>query len=358
MKTLFTLVLTVATSASLWAGNNDRTSNGEETEKKILSANAPAFAKENYNTDSTWKYGGIIGINFGQVAIGDYWAAGGLSNYSLNGLLSLYANKKKGKFSWDNNLDVGYGIIKQGDRGNLSKIPWIKSDDKLEFNSKAGYQLSKAWYASGLVNFKSQLAPGLKDPYNAESALLSNFLAPGYLIIAPGLDWKPNGEFSLFLSPATAKFTFVTDQNLANAGAFGVDAATYDTSGKLLTLGSKSRFEFGGYVRAIYKKDNLSTKENSFLNGVSVRTTLDLFSNYLAEDPSGPQNIDVNWEVLVGMKVNKYITATITTQLIYDHDINFEVIDTVDPKGNVLTSHQGPRTQFKEALQVGFSYKF
>lgn len=353
MKTIFTSVLALAMASSVWAGNGEG-----EKDKTILSANAPAFAKENYNADSTWKWGGIVGINFGQVAIGDYWAAGGLSNYSLNSLFSLYANKKKGKFNWDTNLDLAYGIIKQGERGNLGDIPWIKSDDKLEFNSKAGYQINKQWFASGLINFRSQLAPGLQDPYNTESTLISNFLAPGYLIIAPGLDWKPNGDFSLFLSPATARFTFVNDQNLANAGQFGVDAAVYDTTGVLVTPGSRSRFEFGGYLKAIYKKDNLSTNKDSFLNGVSFRTSLDLFSNYLAEKPSGPQNIDVNWEVLVGMKVNKYITATITTQLIYDHDINFEIIDTVDPQGNVLTSHLGPRTQFKEALQVGLSYKF
>jgi hypothetical protein len=102
------------------------------------------------------------------------------------------------------------------------------------------------------------------------------------------------------------------------------------------------RYEFGGYVRLFFKKD--------LMKNVNLQTKLDLFSNYL----HNPQNIDINWEVLISMKVNKYITATINTQLLYDDD----VMIAVDENGDGTPDSSGPRTQFKEVIGVGFSYKF
>jgi hypothetical protein len=282
-----------------------------------------------------------MGLNFSQVAIGEYWAKGGLSSYSFNGILGMYANYVKGKISWDNNLDIGYGMIKQGEREALNSQPWLKSDDKVQFNTKFGYQIKdKKISLSSIINFKSQNAPGFEHPN--DSVLTSNFLAPGYLVFGAGLDYKPNSNFSFFMSPlSTGKITFVNDQALSDAGAFGVDP------------GSRMRVEFGGFIKLIYKKDNLSKVEGSALNDISFQTTLDLFSNYL----NNPENIDVNWGVLIGLKVNKYISATITTNIIYDDDVNF-TIEEKDADGNVIGSHLGPRTQFKEALGIGFSYKF
>lgn len=85
------------------------------------------------------------------------------------------------------------------------------------------------------------------------------------------------------------------------------------------------------------------------MKNVKLTTTLGLFSNYL----ENPQNIDINWDLLVLMKVNKYITVSLNTNLIYDDDITI----TQDKDGDGLNEVNGPRTQFKEILAVGFSYK-
>jgi hypothetical protein len=79
---------------------------------------------------------------------------------------------------------------------------------------------------------------------------------------------------------------------------------------------------------------------------------LDLFSNYF----KNPENIDVNWDLLLNMKVNKFISASISTALIYDHDIPVGIYHTV--KGVKIQTGAGPRTQFKEVFALGFSYKF
>ncbi|HSL86188.1 MAG TPA: hypothetical protein VK861_04585, partial [Bacteroidales bacterium] len=100
--------------------------------------------------------------------------------------------------------------------------------------------------------------------------------------------------------------------------------------------------ELGGYIRAIYSKNDF---KNELLQNVSFTTKIDLFSNYL----NNPQNIDVSWETLIALKVNKYISVNLNTHLIYDDDIKILVEGSETP---------GPRIQFKEIFGVGFSYNF
>ena len=86
------------------------------------------------------------------------------------------------------------------------------------------------------------------------------------------------------------------------------------------------------------------------VKNVSFQTKLGLFSNYA----HNPQNIDINWETLISMKVNEFLSASITTNLIYDDDIDIGV----DENDDGIVDKVGPRVQFKEVLGVGFSYKF
>ncbi len=284
-----------------------------------------------------WKKGGVIVLNFAQSSFTN-WAAGGQNSISGNGLVSLFANYKKGENTWDNNFDLGYGAMLQGN--NLAKEKPIKTDDKVELNSKYGRKASKQWYYAYLLNVKTQMAPGYNYPNTTDK--ISDLFAPGYILSAIGMDFKPNDGFNLFIAPVTVKITIVNNDALADAGAFGVEPATYDTSGNKLTNGTKVRMELGGYLRMMYKKE--------IMKNVTFQTKLDLFSNYM----NNPGNIDVNWENLISMKVNKYISATINTQLIYDNDIDIGV----DKDGDDIIDEVGPRLQFKEIFGVGFSYKF
>ena len=74
----------------------------------------------------------------------------------------------------------------------------------------------------------------------------------------------------------------------------------------------------------------------------------DFFSNYL----HNPQNIDVSWETQIAMKVNKYISFTVQTHLIYDDDIKVPVEE------NGETRMVGSKVQFKEIAGVGIMCKF
>lgn len=286
----------------------------------------------NSDTIDGWKTGGLLGINFSQTALVN-WSAGGQNSIAVSGILNLFANYKKGKSSWANSLDAGYGVIRQGENARF-----IKTDDKLDIFSKYRQLAFKNWHYAGLVNFRTQMAPGFNMPN--DSVRISDFLAPGYVLLAMGMDYKPHKDFNLFIAPITGKLTMVNNTALANAGAFGVKAAEYDDLGQLIRAGEKLRYEFGGYIRMFYKTD--------LMENISLQTKLDLFSNYL----ENPQNIDVFTEVLLMMKVNKLITTSITATLIYDHDID---IPTYSSDGTLKSI--GPKTQFKEVLAVGVSFK-
>ncbi len=277
------------------------------------------------DTTDGWEKGGMFSLTFGQSNFTN-WAAGGINNVSVNALSSLFAKYKKGKLTWDNSLDLGYGIQRLGTGNSISSQ---KTDDKIDIASKLGIKANDKLYYAALANFKTQFTEGLDYTAPTET-VISDLMAPGYLLIAAGIDYRPSKELSVFIAPLTSKTTFVNNQTLADAGAYGVET------------GKNIRSEFGGYLKAVYTKD--------IMKNVNLNTKLGLFSNYL----NNPQNIDVDWEVLLGMKINKYLTVNINTQLLYDDDVDIAI----DRDGDGVNDGTGKRIQFKEILGIGLSVKF
>jgi len=288
----------------------------------ISGYNATTFSQDT-DTVKYWKTGGVFSLNMAQSSFTN-WAAGGQNSLALNGLINLNANFRKDKQAWDNTLTLGYGKMQQ--KGN--DLGWVKTDDRIDLLSKYGYQASKFWYYTGLVSFKTQMAPGYNYPNTVDK--ISDLFSPAYLLFSLGMDYKPSPVFSVYLSPLTVKTTIVADDVLSAAGAFGVDP------------GKKFRAELGAYANLLFKKDEI-------IKNVNFQSKLDLFSNYL----HNPQNVDVSWENLIVMKVNKFLSATVTTHLLYDDDILIKVGE--DSEGDPVL---GKRVQFKEVIGVGFTYKF
>ncbi len=251
-----------------------------------------------------------MALTFNQVSLTN-WAAGGQSAFSAVGVVNLYANYKYDRDAWDNVLNLGYGLIKnQGERVQ-------KNEDKIELNSMYGRKAFKDFYYSALLNFRTQFYDGYNYPN--DTTVTSRFLAPAYLSLALGLEYKPNDFFSVFVSPATGKFTFVNDRTLADQGAFGVDPGTFDTSGNVITHGRKFRPEFGASIQVIFKKD---VTEN-----VNIQSKLLLFNNYTDKVKENRGNIDVNFDFLLNLKVSKYITTSLFLNLIYDHDVKLPTFE-------------------------------
>ena len=282
-----------------------------------------------------WKSEVITTLNFSQVSFTN-WSAGGQSSISATGLIKYKIVYKDSTHFWNNNIDVAFGIIRQG---NLEGF--AKSDDRIELNSSYGWSAFHNWYYNMSVNMKSQAAAGYKTPGNTE--LISDFLAPAYMSLSVGMT-RVNKEktFEFQLLPLSGKITYVNNQSLADEGAFGVDPAVFSANGVLEEHSSGIRSEFGGSLKFHYG--------NKIWENVSFDTKATLFSNYKDKAAS----IDVDWELLVLMKINKYLTANINSHLIYDEDIDIAL--DLDKDGVFETS--GPRVQFKELFGLGLSYSF
>lgn len=296
-----------------------------------------AVAQDSAKVESPWKKGGLLGLNFSQTYLSN-WQGGGQNAINGTVLLNAFANYKKDKWTWDNTVDAAYGLTRLGEEGVLQK-----TDDRIEINSKVGRETPVVnTYWAAMLNFKTQWDAGY-DYGQTPSPLISNPFAPAYVIAGLGIDYKPSKNFSAYISPITSKTTIVNNQRLANAGSFGVTPAVYDTDGTtILTPGETIRYEVGGFLKMQYTKD--------VMTNVKLTTKLDLFSNYL----NNPQNIDVNWETLIGMKINKFLSASLSTNLIYDDDIKLAY----DNDGDGVTDGKGPRVQFKEVFALGLQFQF
>ena len=298
---------------ALQAQNDWMKTSREEAAAKIKKDAADTIPK-------LWRKGLNINVNINQGSLSN-WAAGGDNfSFSLGSTVFGYAFYKKGKHSWDNVADLAYGYL------NTTSLGGRKSDDRIDLTSKYGYDIGNKWYLSGLVNLRTQFTDGFLYPADTTPQLASRFFAPAYVLVSPGFDYKPDNSFSLFLSPVTSRFVLVMDDFLSKQGAYGVDT------------GGHFKYELGAYLSANYIK--------TFAKNMTYKGRLDLFSDYR----HNPGNRDVFFTNALELKVNKWISALLTVDMIYDDDVKvFE---------NKKTGEMGPRLQIKQVIGVGFTAKF
>lgn len=280
-----------------------------------------------------WRTKKEVGLNLNQVSFTN-WNSGGTN--SISGIItgSAEAKYKQEKWFWNSNFNVRYGLNKQEDK-NIRK-----TDDVIEVISNIGLEKdSKSnWFYSSRFSFNTQLANGFNYPNRDEP--ISKFLAPGYMFFGLGMEY---GRFierlSFYASPFTLKTTFVLDDDLANAGAFGVDPAIYDLEGNILREGKKVKQELGILLTNQYQEE--------VFENMKVTSLLRLYTDYI----NSFGNIDIEWELNLDMKVNKFVKATLGSHIRYDNDIKIEV------ERNEMTNEEfvveGPKLQWKQILGVG-----
>ncbi|MGB0806545.1 MAG: DUF3078 domain-containing protein [Salibacteraceae bacterium] len=295
-----------------------------------------AFAQDTASTDTippNWKIEGGVGLMLNHVGLYN-WQGGGEPSFAATLLYKGTFNYKKGKWTWDNYAELAYGVIRQG------KQDLTKSDDRWEIGSKAGHQINDKWDLNGFATLRSQFNEGF-DPDDVDLKI-SDLMAPGYLLVGIGANFKHQDWLNVNLSPATGKFTFVMNDSLAN---FDVPDSDGNPTGKGKygnDVGAKTRTEIGAYAKINIKKE--------ILENVTLNTQADFFTDYLNNFGA----IDVTWNLALVMQVNKYLSATITTNLIYDEDIAI-VLDR-NNAGEPL--RVGPAVQFKETVGIGLTYKY
>ena len=308
---------------------------GEDIKSLQKKLTAKDFSKEDtieWVVQPVWKINTKEGIQFSQGAYGRYWQKGGINNLAVLGSLSMTIIRDKGKGSWENKVNLVYGVIKQGDND------FVNNEDRIELSTKFSRKLLKRLQFSTLLDFQTQFDKGFKlDKEGNRGELNSRFMAPAFINLSTGLDYKVKEKgWSIYYSPVSSKITLVSDTTL---------------SSRYLPKDHedpRKRIELGSYLNVDYKKE--------IMKNVTLQTKGKFFANHLKL----AEGIDVNWETLLAFKVNKYIETNIRAHMIYDNDILFTL---KDAEGNPVLNEEGiarkgPRTQFHEALNIGVVHRF
>jgi hypothetical protein len=279
--------------------------NAQQTERELIDKTAKAAAKTLDTTNMGWKKSGNLTLLFNQSAFNNEWLGGGTSSMAGNLGINYDFNYKNPDIVWDNKILVAYGLTK------LKDAETTKSDDRLEFTSLLGKKTGKEyWYYSFFLNFRTQMDSGFKkvaytndngtplipgdDFADNMDVKISHFFSPAYLQAGPGLLWKKSDNLKVNIAPATSRLIYVHNHFTEFGSAYGVEQ------------GETTRFEFGAALNGYYKFN--------IMENISMENILNLYSNYLDQ----PQNVDIDYQMNLVMKVNKYISANLSMQAIYD----------------------------------------
>ncbi len=275
---------------------------------------------------SHWSFNPTLGLFFSQQGHSAHFKGGGLNSTALSARADLLLDRKLERHTWTTRMALRYGVIK------VAQNPLQKNQDHCEVDSKYSHQLKKHLQVSGILNFTTRFHDFYELNKNGElGKRIGNFLSPAYLNLGTGIDYVTKDKsLSLFYTPVNSKLTLVKDPSLVN---------------QYLPLANQergARYELGSLLRVELKKEIF---KNIHLHSIS-----NFFTNHLESFGS----IDVKIENQFNFKVNKFFSVNLVTSLIYDEDILFEI-----PSGQSETkSHKGPRTQFREVLNIGLSHTF
>ncbi|MBN1819973.1 MAG: DUF3078 domain-containing protein, partial [Prolixibacteraceae bacterium] len=286
--------------------------------------------EKRFKVETPWSIGGDGTVGLTQTYLSN-WKKGGQSAVSMLIVLKGFANYSalNNKIKWENSMEIRNGWMKPGGKDeNDERYESQKNDDKFELISRFGVSAFKKWYYSAEIDFQTQFFNGYKYPTSVNPEPISAFMAPSKTLFKLGLDYKPNSNLSIFLSPITSKTVFVRDTLKINKSNYNIAA------------GKRSLWIPGLNAEVKYKTD--------LTEDISYETKYKMFMNYTKPF----ERFDVDWENLVVMKVNDYINMRFMLHLIYDDDILFPVYD---KEGN--ETGKKPKLQVKELITVGFSYK-
>lgn len=273
-----------------------------------------------------WKFSGLATFNLTETMQWN-WAAGG--NNNGNGILAcnLKLAYKKNKISWEAVFDSDYGWMWTPS----TAFKWRKSNDKIVFTTKFGWEFRKSWNLTVMAGFKSHYHDGydykIGDDKVETMTYAYNWLSPSYSDLSVGIDWKPNDIFTVYLSPVAGRITTATDSLLREK--YGVP------------LDKTFKAELGASFKA--------GVNYSPVKGLKIISTLSLFTPYTKENFG---NIDVDWDFAISYQFWKVLNVTLSTSLKYYDAVNIEWMD----KNEVI--HNSPRVQFREIIGLGIGYSF
>ena len=245
-----------------------------------------------------WQHGERFGLNFNQAAFSNNWKGGGNNSVSFAALFNGKLKYGKDRISWDNELDLQYGIVKNQNQDAR------KSNDRIFFDSKLGYSISKNWNLFTALSFQSQFDKGYEfgvDDNGAETrALISGFMAPAFITSAWGAEYKPNEFLSVRLAPFSPRVTIVRDTTIHNqvSGNYGVE------------IGETVRYEWLAFSA-------VATFEKDLVENIHFKARYELFANLQEFEAN---KLDHRLDLALTAKVYKAINVSLMSTVLYDFD--------------------------------------
>jgi hypothetical protein len=267
-------------------------------------------------SDTThWKKKLNFSLNLNQASFSSNWKGGGVSSIGFNSLFNYKANYKKEHSSWDNEIDLAFGFVKNSGQG------YRKTIDRVFLDTKYGYDLSKNWGLFSAINLQTQFSKGYRYNDDNSSQLISDIFAPAFITSAWGFEYHPVDYFKVRISPFAPRLTIVKDPTRFTQSVgpepYGVDS-TKTTRFEVLAFQLMAEFN-----KEIMKNMNLKWRYMMFAN----YETLDL------------RTIDHRLDIDLIAKVNKYVNVSLGGILLYDYD-------------------QDSGVQLSQVFSLGFLYTF
>ena len=263
-----------------------------------------------------WRKDFRAGISFNQASFSDNWTGGGVNSVGLNAFLNYKANYARDIHTWDNEIDLAYGVLTNEGQGSR------KSLDRVFLDTKYGRELSSKWVFFTSLSLLTQFADGfaydqVRSNGETYDSLISSLFSPAFVTSSWGFEYHPADFFKVRFGPFSPRLTFVNNDRLSELGAYGVDP------------GDNLRTEWLAFqLLADFNRD--------IAENLNLKWKYILFSNY---EELELDKIDHRLDLVLAAKVNNFVDVSLGLILIYD----FDQIDEL---------------QFSQALNMGIVYTF
>ncbi|MDR1668059.1 MAG: DUF3078 domain-containing protein [Bacteroidales bacterium] len=331
MKELY-IILSIVWMMLQWCssayGQSDATIKAAKS--TAASAGLKQYQKFSKNDSLPWLYGGDATLSFASTSLSN-WSGGGEDQISIAPAVNLFANFKKKRWTWENYGIFNYSLQKNGERKA------VKNSDNINLVTKVGQQITTKWFYTASILARTQFSPGYK--YSANDTIrVSDFLAPISVFLSIGMDYRPNGNMSVVVSPLMGKATYARSDDMVVLSNAGLVTTEKDSTGADVKIPHKSRYELGGGLIT-------SLKGNIFKNKLSYNTQVELFSNYAEQ----PENLDVTWWITAKYLIYKNISFDLRFDLLFDNDKK-----PTDENGQL----RGAKVQIKNYVGASLFYQF
>jgi hypothetical protein len=254
---------------------------------------------------STWKSSVRGGVNLTQNTF-DNWSAGGENAYSWQMNLNYSFVQDLEKTHWSTMGKFLYGATKTGNKESRKSVDEIKLESVLTY--KMGTKINPFIAVTGETQFDAGYN------YSTDSSFqISAFLDPGYFRESIGMGYALNENLGTRLG-LSFKQTVTSDYPVPYAD----DPETNEIETLRSEVGAESVTDL-----------TVKISENS-----TYVSKLELFSAF-----STIENMDVNWDNTLTVKISEYFNMNVNFKMVYDKDVS-------------------EKRQIKQSMAFGVNYTF